>query len=514
MHRTLNTFLLGLLLVGGAERASAFSLLGPFTSWQTTTIGYQLGSDIGGPMNLGEEYRWNIPLITYGFDSAFLNYFGTNGVAQIVQAFQVFNNLKAFSQMDSSLSEYPLETRRFNYQAEALNLLSLRTEMMGLICEQLGLAPPERYVWTLRAQNVVNNVYFYLTIQRNFDPVTWEPSAYINGELYTYQIMPTYFNGTTPVTWEDVPYAVDPTLPNVSSVAGLNIGGGTIAAPGEIATLTPGLIFTGLTRDDVGGLRYIYLKSNLNVEVLPTNAVSATLGTTEGLIGTGTGSNPWSSPGFTNTTGTNVVGVTNAVVNQALRPGIDKFNFVEVQYDSLLGAWTTITNVWTDNYVTNGAVTSQLLQRTLAQPDILIGAADLGVAANGVPVPVLITRTNAFVNDAAINTAGLDGPGIVSPPVSITFSKLGESWANTGDTGQGQGTPMLWWASFDISTNAPIVFPSGTSIRAIQDLILSGGGNAGLNPWRAPAYLQTNQTGTGTSPGTTTGGTGGGGTGG
>jgi hypothetical protein len=27
-------------------------------------------------MNLGEEYRVNVPLLTYGFDDSFLNYFG------------------------------------------------------------------------------------------------------------------------------------------------------------------------------------------------------------------------------------------------------------------------------------------------------------------------------------------------------------------------------------------------------------------------------------------------------
>ena len=47
------------------------------------------GDDIGGPMNLGEEYRWNVPIITYGFDEAFLNFFGTNGVLEVEKAIAI-----------------------------------------------------------------------------------------------------------------------------------------------------------------------------------------------------------------------------------------------------------------------------------------------------------------------------------------------------------------------------------------------------------------------------------------
>ena len=48
------------------------SMLAPGNSWQP--------SDIGGPMRLDSEYRWNVPIVTYGFDRSFLDYFGANGV--------------------------------------------------------------------------------------------------------------------------------------------------------------------------------------------------------------------------------------------------------------------------------------------------------------------------------------------------------------------------------------------------------------------------------------------------
>lgn len=51
-----------LALFAGAARA--FSLLGPYDSWMWPTNGFHQPADIGGPMNLGEEYRWNVPVVT------------------------------------------------------------------------------------------------------------------------------------------------------------------------------------------------------------------------------------------------------------------------------------------------------------------------------------------------------------------------------------------------------------------------------------------------------------------
>ena len=56
---------------------------------------------------------------------------------------------------------------------------------------------------------------------------------------------------------------MDPlTLVPYSSVAGWN--------------LSAGYLFTGLTRDDVGGLRYLLRAQNYNVEALPPGTVVST----------------------------------------------------------------------------------------------------------------------------------------------------------------------------------------------------------------------------------------------
>src|SRR5205085_588195 len=74
--------------------AHAFALLGPFDTWQVSALGYDPqgdGGDLGGPKNLGEEWRWNLPVITYAFDQSFIDYFGLNGIAEVEKAIDAFN---------------------------------------------------------------------------------------------------------------------------------------------------------------------------------------------------------------------------------------------------------------------------------------------------------------------------------------------------------------------------------------------------------------------------------------
>ncbi len=79
--------------------AQAFSLVIPPTAepWQVHDLGYQLTGDIVGPANLGEDFRRNTPVIYYAFDENFIDYFGSNGVWAVDQAFAILNNLKPAS---------------------------------------------------------------------------------------------------------------------------------------------------------------------------------------------------------------------------------------------------------------------------------------------------------------------------------------------------------------------------------------------------------------------------------
>jgi len=244
----------------GLQSAFGFSLLGPLANggdaWQTPTIGYGLPGDIGAPKNIGEEYRWNTPTIYYAFDANFLDYFGSNGVWAVQQGIGVLNGLKPFSQYSANLTEVPLETRRINYRAEELHLLDLKTDALWLMMEELGMTYPDRYVWTSRGRQTQPGLscpyMIYSVIGRSFDPVTWQPSAYINDVLYSYIIV-EICSGPNPlgVTF---PFSVDPVAVERLPVISLYSDG------------VFGLYSTSLTRDDLGGLRYIYETNNINWE--------------------------------------------------------------------------------------------------------------------------------------------------------------------------------------------------------------------------------------------------------
>ncbi len=290
-------FIAVLLCLLASQPLRAFSLLGPLPTnpggggeaWQTLGLGYNaLGNDIGAPKNLGEEYRWNVPVLTYAFDSSFINYFGNEGIAAVDAAFAIMNSLPDLSTLSTNFSEFPLvdpttgssttfrDARRINLRAEADNLLDLKSMMLGVIVEELGLASPERWTWALRARNpsANNTITNYLNIQRNFDPVTLKPSKYVNGTRYTFQdlVFPV-------LNYED---AVESTVTDpeqiVSSFSSVaNILGG------DRFSLFPGIFYTYLTRDDIGGLRYLYNANNLNWEPFPAGTLQFTVDHSNGF---------------------------------------------------------------------------------------------------------------------------------------------------------------------------------------------------------------------------------------
>jgi len=484
---------LGLLTLFAAS-ASAFSLLGPLKDqnnpsfnaqgindpWQGAPygdkpggIGYGIGGDIGGPMLPTEAYRWNVPIVTYAYDYTFLQYFGTNGVNAVEEAIAILNALPPVSQMSATLSEFPLDTKAENQTAGSLGLLDLKSLALSFLLEELGLANPERFVWGLRGriqiQNLVTN---YSVIQMNYDPLTIEPSRYVNGVLYNYVIfddlgVPSY---ATAAEW----YQLDPLYQPYSSVAGglgspdLQLGSSPDALFGLAGIgLLSGQYFRGLTRDDAGGLRFL---------LSPNNRVFETLLPTVLPSRGGGGGSPWSPVLGTNVFGTNVGGISNIIgtigtnfpnfVRTALRPGVDKIQFQRVP---LFGTnFSPITLRYTDRFYnpTNGRASKQTVERLVFVPDIIFDVRDLG--APGEFIPALAARTTAddWTNNAAINSflgpAGLGGPGLVTPPVVITFSDMVPRFVNLLAGGQDidSAATRLLWGSFDGSDRPPIVYPA------------------------------------------------------
>lgn len=485
-------------LVVGCSMAHAFSLVGDFEAWQAGNIGYNPGNvsvfspegDVVAPKDLNQEFRINQPILTYGFDQSFIEFMGPVGVKAVDDAFKVFNDLPPVSQFSDDLAEFPRSSARVNYTAQRLSLLDVKSITMGLIMEQLGLTSPERYVWTIRQMNEDNGQQYYRIVNRNFDPITWLPTPYVNDTLYTYRTLPFIQNGTI-LYYDAQEISLDASEPNVTVAAYAAMSVPTIdgRVSRQLAWTSYGTFFTGLTRDDAGGLRYLYRPSNRNWERLPASAFPVTQ-TGVDVIGDGGGQQGNWSPfiGFisnTNTTTTNII--TASVVDIAQRPGVDKIRFQRVDMDPLLNIWRRPVVVrYTDNFTTNGVSQTQRVERQLPRPDIIFTAADLGnLPAPRAPYPYVYTRQVQLVNNFDINTidpasptADTAGPGVIdhSAGVVFGFNRVSPGYINIGTgTTEEAGRPTFVWGSFDGTTNAPVAFPAGRiSLRELERLALGG----------------------------------------
>jgi hypothetical protein len=114
--------------------------------------------------------------------------------------------------------------------------------------------------------------------------------------------------------------------------------------------------------------------------------------------------------------------------------------------------------------------------RVVTTPDILFSAADMSGVPDSVPVVNAISRSVIF--NAANRLPGLAGPGTIDPPSIITFNKVGDLFEQgiLGTTNaflsEASQSSQLAWGSFDGTTNDPVVYPNGTSIENLENLIV------------------------------------------
>lgn len=408
MLRSSSAILLA-LLVFLPSRVQGFALLGPFTPWQSVGLGFDPGTDLGGPQDVGDEFRWNVPIITYDFDRSFIDYFGTPGINAIEEAIALLNALPPASQID--LRSFPLQPAITNAQAQQLGLLDLKSTTLGLLLEQMGLAAPRKNVWVLRDRKVLtdssqNSYTNYLIVGRNLDPFTWTPTRVLNGTSFDFAVRE--YNGWFP--FADAIELPEGTLAAVADVASA-LSAGTMA----------GLLFTSLSRDDVGGLRYLLSGQNLNLEQLPPDTRAPDGFPPEGA--------------------------------RSLRPGVEKILFRRFEISP--GLDTELVLDFTDTYLTDGILRQQPVQRTLREPDIVFAAADLGTFPLTV-YPIEVSRGIQFTRFSE------NGPGTINPGGRITFGKLGVERISTfpGATDEEAAATTAQWASFDPSHIA-MVYPAG-----------------------------------------------------
>ena len=294
MLQSLKRFLWVIVLVSAVPALWAYSLLGPVgngpgvsnpaeDSFQVTEIGYNpLGiaaappffTDLNaiGPKNLGEGYRLNTPVLYYTFDPSF-GYFGSDGEAAVDKAFAIINSLTNVDNYSTNLTEFPLNSQEVNFLAATLGMQDVKSTTLTLILEQMGLADSIRYIWALQDRyNPPGSMcvapgpaqgYQYVVIQRNYDitatplffnaPDVGQYSPFVNGELYSYTIFDNCDNpGASPPAADALEIAVDTLHDSPPVASGLGEDG-----------LIVGGFYTGLTRDDVAGLRYLMSSNNV-----------------------------------------------------------------------------------------------------------------------------------------------------------------------------------------------------------------------------------------------------------
>jgi hypothetical protein len=164
-----------------------------------------------------------------------------------------------------------------------------------------------------------------------------------------------------------------------------------------------------------------------------------------------------------------------------LRPGIDKLRFRRVNFDSIIGQqFASITNLYMDAVITNARPLLQPVQRVIATPDIIFTAEDLGLAVNLIPFFNARTGTGGWQNNDAINgRAAQGGPGVITPTVTIRFTDQFPFFLNSTPSflTEGTGISSGVWASFDGTTNAPVIYPAygGITLQDLQNQILGTG---------------------------------------
>jgi hypothetical protein len=247
-----------------------------------------------------------------------------------------------------------------------------------------------------------------------------------------------------------------------------------VAAAFDGGAFSIGSYFSGLTRDDVGGLKYMYQAANKNFEAVLPGSTNAGFGTVTG----GGGGGPWTIPT------TNVVvpgtGAVSGLADPVVRFGVDKITFMRGDYDSILGQFfTPVPVVYVDTFVTNGVERSQSVLRVVTTPDILYTARDLDLAAEPGGIPATVFRrtdTSGWQNDDGLTrAASRAGPGVIRPAIEIAFNNVGFVNLDTavGPSGNpviGLGAlPYFLYGAFDGSTNEPVIFSQGGNI-TIQEL--------------------------------------------
>lgn len=223
---------------------------------------------------------------------------------------------------------------------------------------------------------------------------------------------------------------------------------------------------------------FTILSTQLTTAILTTNVFAAT--NLPGVQDLGQQFTQTTISGFTNYTFKIQPSICSTVAAPPLlREGIQRAQFIRANYDSLLSQFfTPITNNYTMTKVTNSQPVKEYYQRVIIRPDFLMSARDQGTGGghllsgpHEVPVDAYFTRNLPF--DQSTILTSLAGPGVIFPTTQIDFNKAGRAYYNISPSFMGYtNAAAQWqWASYDASTNDPVLYPNGTDLQNLANQI-------------------------------------------
>ena len=423
-----------LVTVGGVQ---GFVMIGPLVmpadavaTVGGNTVSLNITDDLGGPKDLKRFFRWNVPDLTYSFDDSFVRYFGLEGVNAVNDAIRVMNDFfepedgsyKGVSGMDYARDGFAsnFNTTWLNTTAQNQQIIDLKSLVLGMLVNQMGVGNPHRYAFTTRsiAQNGTGTEWSFNVRLNNFDPLTLQPTDVINGVTYSYRLIHDAAPraGGAPAGAE-IPSFVDMEefTTDTSGNAWTAVSGIVDAFYGNTAiywTDTPtlfdfGVYYDGknamggqyqprhaLTYDDAGAMKYLYHTNNIvwedlypqanggqvtlvePAQILPQqhaqNFMQSAMPQGRGAFPRRTlGATAPRTPAFARTSplfgvqGILGVGAGGNIIGQALRGGMDTMRLHFMPLDSLIGTVIMGTNfIWTDTFISTNLNNVQGLNST------------------------------------------------------------------------------------------------------------------------------------------------------
>jgi hypothetical protein len=203
--------------------------------------------------------------------------------------------------------------------------------------------------------------------------------------------------------------------------------------------------------------------------------------------------------------------------------GIEKLQFERVadsDVDPLSDTFyipvtNTYTMVWWNP--TNAQLATQTFQRIVTQPDFLFTASPNASGPGGLPFVGTVVRNIRYETGQIL--PGLSGPGVIDGQTVFNFNDIGTIWwngdfpntnsylpGNLSPVNQSTGAsgfpiPGLLWASFDETTNQPIVYPNNLSIQEMENqMVITISPSSLPNGTNGVPYATTSFSATGGTP--------------